>query len=107
MRGMLDGGYFVFPRNVFSSRLGTHRVDAVLTGRIPAGKEKLEIRPPAEADDGRIRHITGSSIISVGKQLTLLVHRVDAALPRCVPAPEEELEAWWQTGRSRVCTRQV
>jgi hypothetical protein len=58
MRGMLDGGYFVFPRNVFSSRLGTHRVDAVLTGRIPAGKEKLEIRPPAEANDGRIRHIT-------------------------------------------------
>jgi hypothetical protein len=52
MRGILDGGYFVFPRNVFSSRLGIHRVDAVLTGRISAGKEKLEIRPPAEADDG-------------------------------------------------------
>ena len=69
-----------------------HSVDAVLTGEVPAGEEKLEVQPSAEADDHRVGNITGSSGVSVGQQLAILVHSVDAVLTGYVPAGEEKLE---------------
>ena len=48
--------------------LGNHSVDAVLAGEVPTGEEKLEVQPPAEADDHGARHITGSSGVPVGQQ---------------------------------------
>src|SRR5690348_13762803 len=72
--------------------LRNHGVDAVLPGHVPAAEEEFEIQPGAEADHHWIRYVSGSSGISVGQQLTVLVHGIDTILPTCVPATEEKFE---------------
>src|SRR6266480_152353 len=68
-----------------SRQLGNDSVDAVGIGDVLTGEEKLELQPPAEADDHGVRNITGSSGIPVGQQFAVLVHSVDAVLTGCVP----------------------
>src|SRR5271156_3017948 len=58
--------------------LSNHSVDAVLTGEVLTGEEKLEVQPTAEPDDHWVRNITESSGVPIGQQLAVLVHSVDA-----------------------------
>src|SRR5687768_12909524 len=71
---------------------GRHRVDAVLTGEIPAGEQELEGLPAAEADNRRARHVARPAGVAVRQQLPVLVDRVDAVLTGEIPAGEQELE---------------
>ena len=46
-----------------------HGVDAVLTGEVATGEEKLEVQPPAEPDDHGSETLPGGSGVPVGQQL--------------------------------------
>src|SRR6185437_5709316 len=72
--------------------LPDNSVDAVRTGDVFTSAQKLEVEPPAEADDHRVRNIARSAIIPIGQQLPALVDRVDAVLAGGVRAGEEKLE---------------
>src|SRR6266480_5542337 len=60
-----------------------HSVDAVLTGCVPTGEKKLELQPPAEADDHGVRNITGSSGGPVGQERAGFVYGKDVVLTGC------------------------
>src|SRR5437016_548974 len=79
-------------RFVSIDSLGNHSVDAVLTGGVSTGEEKLEVQPSTEADDHRIGHITRSSVISIGEQFATCVHGVDTVVAGYIRTGEEKLE---------------
>jgi len=61
-----------------SRQLGNDSVDAVPTGCVPTGEEKLELLPRAEVDNHGIRNITRSSGVAVGQQFAVI-----ARAPSC------------------------
>src|SRR6478752_5053202 len=78
----LDGEY----------ELPDNSVDAVRAGDVFTAAQKLEVEPPAEADDHRVRDIARSAIVPIGQQLPALVDRVDAVFAGKILAGEEKLE---------------
>src|SRR5260370_1714596 len=57
-----------------SRQLGNDSVDAVVTGDVLTGEEKLELLPPAEADDPGTRNITESSGVPYAQPSALFAH---------------------------------